>query len=100
MDRTFVSETVASRDAGTEPTGTYSRRVSETKVQSRHLERSPFLRRLCLGEFQRFKPGLVGQQCHPWLFQLAEQKARFLLCSIFQTLAAFEKYAVPPCTAV
>ncbi len=26
------------------------------------LERSPVLRHLCLGEFQRFKPGLVGQQ--------------------------------------
>jgi len=26
------------------------------------------------------------------LFQLAKQKARFLLCSIFQTLIVFEKW--------
>ena len=60
----LFSETVASRDAGAESTGKYPRRVSETKVRSMFLEHSPYLGHLGLGEFQHFKPGLVGRQWH------------------------------------
>jgi hypothetical protein len=62
MDRTFVSET----RRGYVPVGSAPAfllaTVSETKMRSMSLERSPFLRHLCLGELQRFKPELVGQQ--------------------------------------
>ena len=63
MDRTFVSETRRKYfPVGSAPASLLAT-VSETKAQSMSLERHPFLSIFRLSEFQRFKPGLVGQQC-------------------------------------
>ncbi len=65
MDRAFVSKTRRGYfPVGSAPASLLAT-VSETKARSMPLERSPFLRHLCLGVFERFKPGLVGQQCRP-----------------------------------